>query len=969
MTVGPGIATIGGPAANGVVTPKILTGQPVEMSGPTHGEPTTVWQRVSNHGGRTMKLRWTTALLTLFIALPLVSPIDIPDAQAATGGYWDLKKVEKNKAQENSPENWVADLTETGIDVQVRYRDLELNWKATWEAPPARLAPGEEVEIPITLSGTGVGGGQILASYTILSDGRSLSLHTDCQIPAGGTTSECLNWVPDQSADKNFKHSNGVVSTTFVYDVPAQGESFDIGIASLNCGTACVIVWPYEWKEGSSPASTTTSTTMPSVATPVDSSDQPATVPVDCEVNGQVRVGAHKLRDFTVALHTANDDFTIGTDDDGELSFGRLADLFDVLEGPVQLELIPNEYHDKTPRFNIYWDGRQPTLRTRPFATDDPQLCDLDIDLSAPSSDLFNGDASALRRWNEIGLTFRDLSDSVKLADDLGFSLSKGLPLPVLLACEGNELIGFQARCPGEPGEAFYVGPRPGRSVGRPYIAIAPPTDAMTLHGDVILHEFGHAFLADLLLAGNPNTSVSPHNHGGYWANWDSSDALVEGFATFWATIVKREVREEYNWSTYRYRTGTVIDLEDNTFAWIGGNGEEIALAGMLVDLIDGEDDRLVAPELIELEVNLTDELTFDGDHYWCGTVYNPSEFVARDVVIELLSDTDPTHAQGWLVRNVTSVGETSVRQPASSSIRGRSTVEFCASIYGDRDEIFVEAHDAARAEDDEVELESAQFLIRLIKGANNPDGGGYPETVSDIYDALTKLALGNAEVQKLIDDLFVAHGQFADMAATATRQQFDGVQQGEAIGRTDHFAGSCVFRLDGDEPPVCNAFGETPEMSPRRNVGLVDYQWARLPEALPSGVVITVRIDAENETGNSWTYSTHPDADGNFQIAVPQSDPGAIVNVYATNPYRSEPGWVVIDTFTAAEWNDHDPAPTGAPIREYDVDLSSLSFSASEGSSGVRLLIIAALAALLGAGAMFGIRRRRQGEADDQPA
>ncbi|HEY9075397.1 MAG TPA: hypothetical protein VIO61_02555 [Anaerolineaceae bacterium] len=118
-----------------------------------------------------------------------------------------------------------------------------------------------------------------------------------------------------------------------------------------------------------------------------------------------------------------------------------------------------------------------------------------------------------------------------------------------------------------------------------------------------IPHEFGHQLMADHFDDQIPK-NPSDLNHGGYCVNPSSTDAWVEGFATFFAGMVKKEYYGKKDY--WRLPLGnTYINLETNYPAW---RWEEIAAAGILLDLVDSAadysnqvDDDAVAMSLEDL--------------------------------------------------------------------------------------------------------------------------------------------------------------------------------------------------------------------------------------------------------------------------------------------------------------------------------------------------------------------------------
>ncbi len=128
--------------------------------------------------------------------------------------------------------------------------------------------------------------------------------------------------------------------------------------------------------------------------------------------------------------------------------------------------------------------------------------------------------------------------------------------------------------------------------------------------------------------------------------------------------------------------------------------------------------------------------------------------------------------------------------------------------------------------------------------------------------------------------------------------------------------------------------------------------------------VFVTVQIIPDLPTTRGATYSFRPDSSGDFLIDVPPDDPGAIVRVYATNPQLETPNWVEIDEFTSEEWHQAPVQPTGAPMRTYQPDVSSLAVAGTSGSGSTvpaMLLLVIGVASAFGLGELMRLRRRRR--------
>ena len=101
-------------------------------------------------------------------------------------------------------------------------------------------------------------------------------------------------------------------------------------------------------------------------------------------------------------------------------------------------------------------------------------------------------------------------------------------------------------------------------------------------------HEYGHQFMADILGERMPS-HAGRRNHEGYCVNDRSTDAWTEGFAEFFSIMVAKNVVGAAKFDEYRWGTDPTADnLEVDYQAW--NWPEEFAVAGLLLDLVDGRD-------------------------------------------------------------------------------------------------------------------------------------------------------------------------------------------------------------------------------------------------------------------------------------------------------------------------------------------------------------------------------------------
>jgi hypothetical protein len=77
-------------------------------------------------------------------------------------------------------------------------------------------------------------------------------------------------------------------------------------------------------------------------------------------------------------------------------------------------------------------------------------------------------------------------------------------------------------------------------------------------------------------------------NHGGYCLNTSTNDSWHEGWANYYAALVQKEILKSSKYWRLQDGPGLYTDLESQYKSW---HSEEIAVAGLLLDLIDQTSD------------------------------------------------------------------------------------------------------------------------------------------------------------------------------------------------------------------------------------------------------------------------------------------------------------------------------------------------------------------------------------------
>ena len=284
-------------------------------------------------------------------------------------------------------------------------------------------------------------------------------------------------------------------------------------------------------------------------------------------------------------------------------------------------------------------------------------------------------------------------------------------------------------------------------------------------------HELGHHALAAAL-------GASPHaradtSHGGYYVNPTSADAWTEGFATFFAMMVADQIEKRPAANLYRI-AGTFVDLELNYRPWDFGGLEELAVAGLLLDLVDGERPRtmggLPAVDTVDvigqgasaIAVVTFGERTGSPRHVGRLALTVSSGDPIWSVDIDPSAWTDTT-----ISRLVVALPPEGVDPTAITGAKWSTE---------------------ARADDDPVTvpLEDVWAAIEGFRSTHEESNGKLFD-VADLHAALRAKfggRDGDGDGRDDIDQLFILHGLFADLDGDHV---FD---EGETIGSTAHPAG-----------------------------------------------------------------------------------------------------------------------------------------------------------------------------------
>lgn len=555
--------------------------------------------------------------------------------------------------------------------------------------------------------------------------------------------------------------------------------------------------------------------------------------------------------------------------------------------------------HDP-PWFRMFHERRGIVVASDTFAAD--SNCERDFDFAAIDERFPDGEFPR-QWWADAASLHRGVTEALSLSARLGVDLGR----------EPLEVQAFYSAA--SPDATFWVGtpsyaPDSDRS---PFIGLGVNASTRSdggWPGNREFHEIGHHVLARAFGGVHPRARADV-NHGGYWNNATSTDAWGEGFASFYATMVAKHVREQARWSWLPI-DGAVIDLEADYKVWDLGGLEEFAVAGLLLDLEDGPDDYAVAapPGLSLRDVEIVGQP--DGRLVAGHARAEQGTSIGAVIVLELLDDA------GTAVGTVRTVV---VADPTAGSTDGRfaavlprgstaTTARLSATIEGTDD-------DPVDRSLEEVWRAIADFTSR------KPEGHGRLSDVDDLYAAMKKNFGGrdaDGDGTEDIQQLFIAHGLFADLNGDRAHSQ------GETVGQTGH--PSTEIAVDGQ--PMTR-----PALQPRYRAQLPAGLHAKLELTQPDASVV-VLTRGGGRLGVA--YAPAPDPDGRIVLVPPPAPTGETISGDVTVvALASGKQPVVVATLSAAELHG-EVERTTQPFLSLSADLDAVATEKTSGQTDVRL-------------------------------
>jgi hypothetical protein len=507
----------------------------------------------------------------------------------------------------------------------------------------------------------------------------------------------------------------------------------------------------------------------------------------------------------------------------------------------LRVVLLAEEFAHSPPRFKIM-AGTEVIGAASPPIDPSGESCTQDFTMTGLASGITPIPPSGIDVPAAFG-AYQAIDAAWTLATRMGPEPTVGLPLPVFLSCE-RPAPPPEVLCPVDPGVHFFR-----TQAGQPFIAVSSslsssgPADMANMLG----HEFGHFFMFSAF--GGIPLAPGTTNHGGYYVNTSSSDAWVEGFASFYSLMIRRQVSGQPETTV----VGSAGDMEGDLPAYFNaGRWEEFAVVGILLDLSDGPGDTGRGQDRpVAAEIHLSDE---------------------RDLfVAELPPDTKV--GTPWRADVFSSTGS------RLRSIRG-AVVEFrgLRVAIGSLpdvpfDQVRLVLRPPGRANDDDAiagdlfTLWPALFSFTSSKPeaarANN-----HLFDVQDLYRA-SQLLFGsdrdrNGNGISDVDEIFGLHGYFSDTVGGVSNRTFDAGEVAGLSSHTETTIGTTVF----------------PAMDPRASPPVLPEMQARIDTG---GVEATalVQVDfPEPDDGASFAMLVEPDAQGMVALPVPPPGSGATLSV-----------------------------------------------------------------------------------------
>ncbi len=674
-------------------------------------------------------------------------------------------------------------------------------------------------------------------------------------------------------------------------------------------------------------------------------SEEPTSTPEpgQCFVRGTVTDGfGHPLVGARIRLtYGASEEYT-STDASGRYEFDQVSSEptpeFDPEFDRFQVELRLRETDHDPSRFEVWVAQRATSLLSDAFEITPQEDCQRDFDLAALPDD-YIGAWPGKKFWPDIAEIYDRTSRAWALVDLLGEQSDYGLPLPVLTYCGSADW-----NCT-DPPFAFFQGSLSNglHVTNQPYIAMSNGVSSLSDRGwpdNREYHEFGHYFMTDMFNNAMPDLP-GDRNHDGYYKNPSSNDSWTEGFAEFFSMMVSKHIDGEP--LPYLYRlAGAQVNLELDMRAWYGlGWGEEMAIAGLLLDLEDGPADYAQGRERPDVRVD------------WFTVVDDPVS--GRLLVGEVVNNSpdDVEASEQTMVSALFLDGEGN-----TVHLGGAATVPWDIPNGGGRgffavaipeglqwDSIQAGAFEGrpgdVLTDDDPIDLTLEEVWSTIVSYlSQQPDSNGYLFDATDLHAAFKDAyggRDGDGNGMDDIDQVFIAHGLFADENGDRS------YARDEVVGRSDH-----------------PAFGPFPSMVPRRDAVPLPGGLAQVDTGdVDAAVQVEISLPSPNQY-HSYSYTAMPDEDGRVFVFMPPPEYGgtATLTALADGYLPKKIGEIEVESF----WEQVD-ASDGEPFLSFEATLKEGEIGPDDGGSSASWPLFAGGGLALVAVAGFGLRVTRRRE------
>ncbi len=577
--------------------------------------------------------------------------------------------------------------------------------------------------------------------------------------------------------------------------------------------------------------------------------------------------------------------------------------------------------------------GNDPITLTTPI---DPESsgCEINFDSWNVEDQMFAHPID-IKLWPDAATIYQYTLNAESLAISLGAEIQGAAPLEIQAWCD-DPAFGCDTAQDG----AYFIPAGELDENSPPIIAMTPSRSSSTSPGipdNREYHEYGHYFLS-LETGDNFELPTGDRNHGGYYNNSSTRDSYVEGFAEFYSMMVSRHIDNDENAEIYAI--GADYDLEADRLPWEAvGWWEEFTVAGLLLDLADGDADYAVnnaaftGVSILDVSTDVEPSGTIIS-----GSIVNSSPLVVRntDVTVRYLNDAGDvvgTQVTRVLPEIIAPTREgTFFAAPPS----GLDVTTATATLGG-----------LPKSDDDNMQI-GLNRLMDLVTNYERPDGSTGVSNVAELYDSLTasnqSQISGGTNLADIsiteINEIFVSHGFFADLDGD---KQFDPEIDGE-IGASSHpdieFGGEMfpAFLTRHDPDPYEGSFVKI-------NTGDADVD-----------AIIQISMPTDGGSG-SYAYVAPKGGSDGVELAVPAAGQQAEVTIItAGKGYRPVIAFRVdADNFHEKVENgtiaDLQVAPVelapGAKLQQSDDNSTNFQLGVMIGGMLAVLVIVASLIAI----------------------